>query len=168
MQGMNNMQLKPILLDKFWLILSDTNEKIGALSFKDATFSVIANGSVAKVGSKEELLEAFGIDLFQNVVATEDKSESITYISGYPAFVANAVAVEPKEAELKDIPVFVKSKESTVMFAAGYYCIKFPKLTMPATTPKVQTLVKYGFLGPYKTQQEMNFHLQKARAAKSA
>lgn len=161
------MKLKPILTDKFWLILSDTNEKIGALSFKDATFTVIASGSVANAGSKEELLEAFGIDLFQNVVESTEKEEAITYINGFPAFVVNAVPVKVDEPNLKDVPVFVKTKESTVMFAAGYYCIKFPKLTMPATTPKVQTLVKYGFLGPYKTQQEMNFHLQKARAVKS-
>lgn len=159
------MKLKSIT-DNFWIILSATNEKIGTLSEDNGQYNVIVNGDTAKVGSKDELIAALGVDLFQDVVKAEKETESVSYINGYPAFIAGAVPKKLEEPELVNIPAFTKHKESNVVFAAGYYCIKFPKQTMPASSPKIQTLTKYGFLGPFKTQQEMNFHLQKARAAK--
>lgn len=161
------MKLKQIT-ENFWIILSSTNEKIGTLSEHNGRYNVIVNGSSANVESKADLEAALGIDLFENVVKEQKTSEAITYINGYPAFISGAIAKKAPESTLADIPTFVKHNESSIMFAAGYYCIKFPKQVMPATTPKVQTLMKYGFLGPYKTQQEMNFHLQKARAIKNS
>lgn len=158
------MKLKQIL-ETFWIILSSTNEKIGTLSENNGKYTVIVDGEVVKIASKDELLASLGSELFQNVVAPE-VTESVCYIDGYPAFIAGAVPKKLEDPELKNIPAFTKHKESNVVFAAGYYCIKFPKQTMPASSPKVQTLTKYGFLGPFKTQQEMNFHLQKARATK--
>lgn len=160
------MKLKSIT-DNFWIILSATNEKIGTLSEYNGQYNVIVNGDAAKVGSKDELIAALGVDLFQDIVKTEKETESVSYINGYPAFITGAVPKKTEDGSLADVPTFVKHSESSVIFAAGYYCIKFPKQVMPATAPKALTLMKYGFLGPFKTQQEMNFHLQKARAIKN-
>lgn len=157
------MKLKAIS-EKFWIILSSTNEKIGTLSeSKEGKFTVIVNGSTGVINSKEELITSLGTDLFKDVEVNEAAKE-LVFIDGYPTFITGAVK---KECEIAGIPAFAKQIDSNVIFAAGYYCIKFPKQTMPATTPKVQTLVKYGYLGPFKTQQEMNFHLQKHRAIKT-
>lgn len=164
MPGTNKMKLK-LISDKFWIILSATNEKIGTLSESiTGKYTVIVNGSVGTIDSKEELIASLGTNLFDDVIVTK-KEDSMSFIDGYPTFVSGAVK---KSSDLTNIPTFVKQVDSNVIFAAGYYCIKFPKQVMPATTPKIQTLVKYGYLGPFKTQQEMNFHLQKARSAKSS
>ena len=47
-----------------------------------------------------------------------------------------------------------------VYYAAGYYCINFEKGWKQANGPKLATLLKYGFTGPYKTEMEMRQQLR--------
>jgi hypothetical protein len=62
----------------------------------------------------------------------------------------------------KKLPLFTKSKKSKSLYCAGYYIIKFEKGWVRSFCPKMLTLDRYPFKGPFRTQLEMKQELANA------
>ena len=62
------------------------------------------------------------------------------------------------------LPLFTKSNTSKSLFCAGYYLIKFNKLWLKSMCPKLITLERYEYQGPFKTEAEMKQALTVANA----
>lgn len=60
----------------------------------------------------------------------------------------------------KRLPVFTKSSKSKSFFCAGYYLIKFNLKWVKAYCPKLITLNRYPYQGPFTTAEEMQLHLK--------
>ena len=52
-------------------------------------------------------------------------------------------------------PVYTKSNKSKSFFCAGYYVVKLNECWTEAFCPKLISLNRYPFYGPYKTQEGM-------------
>jgi hypothetical protein len=55
----------------------------------------------------------------------------------------------------KKLPLFTKSGDSKSLYCAGYYVIKFDKGWVKSFCPKLITLQRYPYQGPFKTEIEM-------------
>ena len=55
----------------------------------------------------------------------------------------------------KKLPLFTKSKDSKSLYCAGYYVIRFEKGWVKSFCPKLITLQRYQYKGPFKTDLEM-------------
>ena len=55
----------------------------------------------------------------------------------------------------KRLPIYAKSTKSKSQYCAGYYVIKFRKGWVKSFCPKLITLDRYPFHGPFKTEVEM-------------
>jgi len=55
----------------------------------------------------------------------------------------------------KKLPLFTKSKDSKSLYCAGYYTIRFEKGWVKSFCPKLITLQRYEYQGPFKTDLEM-------------
>ena len=55
----------------------------------------------------------------------------------------------------KKLPLFTKSNASKSLYCAGYYVIKFNKGWVKSFCPKVITLERNEYKGPFKTEFEM-------------
>ena len=64
----------------------------------------------------------------------------------------------------KSLPLFTKSIKSKSLYCAGYYIIHFDKGWVKSFCPKLITLEKYDFCGPFKNKIEMKDALGKANA----
>ncbi len=64
-----------------------------------------------------------------------------------------------EETVKKKLPLFAKSDKSKSQYCAGYYIIKFRKGWVKSFCPKLITLERYPFHGPYKTSEEMKIAL---------
>ena len=62
----------------------------------------------------------------------------------------------------KKLPLFTKSKKSKSLYCAGYYIIKFEKGWVRSFCPKLVTLEKYPYKGPFKTEFTMRQELSNA------
>ena len=60
------------------------------------------------------------------------------------------------------LPIYSKTPKSTSMYAAGYYIIKFEKGWVKSFCPKVITLQRYPYQGPFTTELEMRKQLSNA------
>ena len=63
------------------------------------------------------------------------------------------------------LPIFTKGKKSKSFFCAGYYIIKFNNGWVKSYCPKLITLNRYPYAGPYDTAEEMQERLRIANGA---
>ena len=100
--------------------------------------------------------------MFETVVepAVETGDKKDYFINGYPVDFDC-----PNEVVLKGnrLPLFSKKPSSEVYYSAGYYCLDFPRNSMPAFCPKLSTLETYSYAGPFKSEMEMRSELHKRR-----
>jgi hypothetical protein len=59
----------------------------------------------------------------------------------------------------RKIPMFTKSELSKSMYCAGYYIIQFDKGWVKSFCPKLITIERYEFKGPFKTENELRQEL---------
>lgn len=58
------------------------------------------------------------------------------------------------------LPIFTKGTKSKSFFCAGYYIVQFNNGWVKSYCPKLITLNRYPYQGPYKTQEEMQEQLR--------
>jgi len=145
-----NVTSKIIVPNKEWLI-RDSDKKIGSISKIKKGFQIWKKGNSTKVKNLEELKENIGIDILPNnnyqTVTLQEKT-----IYGFPC---SSTPYDPVYNLKKKLPIFTKSLKSKSHFCAGYYAIKFQKGWVRSFCPKLITLERYPFEGPFKTEQDL-------------
>ena len=63
------------------------------------------------------------------------------------------------------LPIFTKGSKSKSFFCAGYYIVKFNNGWVKSYCPKLITLNRYPYAGPYDSAEEMQEHLRIANGA---
>jgi hypothetical protein len=63
----------------------------------------------------------------------------------------------------KKLPLFTKSNQSKSLFCAGHYIIKFPKNWVRSFCPKLITVERYSYYGPFKSEEEAKEALSHAK-----
>jgi hypothetical protein len=158
------VKLKP-LSEKSWLVLSDNGlNKIAILSEQKEKFILIAKDVKTTFDTKDEVSGFFNVgDIFDKIVIEEEKKTDAEYfVKGYPVDFDDPYEADPDD-KLSELPLYTKSESSEVYYAAGYYCLKFPKGWLPSFCPKLATLDKYEYQGPFKLEREMKSVLAKLR-----
>ena len=61
----------------------------------------------------------------------------------------------------RKLPLFTKSVKSKSLYCAGYYIIRFEKGWVKSFCPKLITIERYDFKGPFKTEIEMRQELSR-------
>jgi hypothetical protein len=63
----------------------------------------------------------------------------------------------------RKIPLFTKSEKSKSVYCAGYYVVKFDKGWVKSFCPKLITLERNDFKGPFKTELEAREELGRVK-----
>lgn len=147
---------KPVLDNKFW-ILEDNGQKVGTIRSNE-------NGVTLTVGTKNqtfkelsELQQKIKVDFTgKEIVKKETKEHEV---HGY------ACKTKPHNPiyDLKrKLPLYTKTSDSQSFFCAGYYVIHWEDGNhSPAYCPKLITLSRYTYDGPFKTKLEMQETLRR-------
>tara|TARA_B100000929_G_scaffold280613_1_gene258744 strand:- start:726 stop:1211 length:486 start_codon:yes stop_codon:yes gene_type:complete len=145
-----------------WLVITDTNEKVGLLSEQRDKLKFIAKAANAEFRDKEDVSEFFEQpDLFQTVIEVKSNSEEKEYfVNGFPVKTGEAHEVKDKSIETQ-LPIYSKSENSDSYYVAGYFCLNFNEAGWThAFCPRYKTLDKYEWKGPFKTEDEMKAELR--------
>ena len=152
---------KSIIDDKFWIIEED-GAKIGTLRRNENRFMLSSSRGDRLFDKKDDLTSAFGEQFFSpKTVTLPTNNTQGCDARGYPT------SCVPYNAMLdvkKKLPIFSKSKSSKSLFCAGYYIIKFEKGWVKSFCPKLITLDRYEFKGPFKTELEMRQQLSNVKS----
>lgn len=153
------IQLKEITNNSWLVITEKEQEKIGLLSeSRNGTFTLLSKSGKAKFENEKEVTSFFEENIFDNVIVTALITETNFTVKGYPVDFDHPFEADSEDT-VSNLPLYTKTKTSKVYHCAGYYCIKFPKGWTSSFSPKLSTLQKYKYNGPWKTEMEMKSNL---------
>lgn len=149
---MTEIHAKPIIDNKFWIVEKD-GEKYATLRKNEDNRFVMSNESGIQIyNTKDSLTKKFGKNFFVVKIIKESEDNAPNEIHGFPS------SIVPHNAMFdirKKLPLFTKSQDSKSLYCAGYYVIRFPKGWVKSFCPKLITLQRYTYHGPFKTELEM-------------
>ena len=155
-----NIKAKPIVDGKFWLV-EDNGTKVGLLQKKENNKYLLSSSTGETYFSKkDELVKQFGKDFFQISQNTNLTHTEIRDVYGYPT---SCHPFNPLYNVQRKLPLFTKSGASKSLYCAGYYIIKFDKGWVRSFCPKLITVERYPFKGPFKTEVEMKQAINNVR-----
>ena len=149
-----------VMKGKFWIIY-ENEVKIGTVrSIATKSSSSEAYEYYDQRTNEKKILnsmkELFKVSTRDNVAV---KEESVL-IAGYDSGTSKAFPAGMQDS----IPLFKKTQNAKSLYAAGYYIVKFHGMGWQwAKAPKLSTLTKYIYRGPYYTEWEMMQDLKKQR-----
>jgi hypothetical protein len=156
-----NLKAKPIVDGKFWIVEQD-GERVGTLHKKENNkFMLSSKDGEAYFNKKDELTKQFGKDFFQVSDKVKIVHEEIRDVYNYPT---SCRPYNPLFNVQRKLPLFTKSEDSKSLYCAGYYTIKFDKGWVKSFCPKLITIERYPYKGPFKSEIEMKQVLSNAKS----
>lgn len=144
------VRAKEILKDKFWIV-ENNGEKIGTLSKEDEGYMLSGNGNIRVYSSHEELDSEFGAN-FLTAKITQSNDVKENSVHGFPTRTTPYNSMFDIQRKL---PLFTKSEKSKSVYCAGYYLVKFNVTWLKSFCPKLITIERNQYQGPFKTELEM-------------
>jgi hypothetical protein len=144
------MKAKTIVENKFWVLEEDNGDKVGTISFKNNVVTAIIKDKSQVFSNLDELSAKYNITF--NKRAKPAKTEISTEVYDYPTAHTPYNALWHVERKL---PIYTKTNKSNSYHCAGYYIIRFDHGWVKSFSPKLITLQRYEFKGPFKTKFEM-------------
>lgn len=146
------LHAKPIIENKFWVVEKDGNRYATLRKDEEDRF-VMSNSTGIKIfETKKSLTDQFGKDFFVAKIVKESNDAQESEVHGYATSV---VPHNPLYDIKRKLPLFTKSEDSKSLYCAGHYIIKFEKGWVKSFCPKLITLQRYDYKGPYKTETEL-------------
>lgn len=152
---MTSLVAKTIITNKFWVVENNGSQV--------ATIQAAAGGVVYV--NKDELRENFvSIKLLKdkyNITFSKAKERKIPMVSsnsvdGYPC---DSVPYNALLNVSKKLPVYTKTEKSKSLYAAGHYVVTVNLSIVILYCPKLITLNRYEFIGPFVTQKKAKEYL---------
>lgn len=144
------MTAKVLVPNKSWII-TGRQGKVATVNKEKRGYSLTSHGQKYQAHDLTEIKERFGITL-PDAATIKEKPAIKKEIYGFPV---KSRPHSPLWNIKKKLPIYAKSTKSKSLYCAGYYVIKFPKLWAKAFCPKLITLERYPYLGPFKTESEV-------------
>ena len=163
----DQVQLQKIS-DDAWIV-NDADKRVGILhkTVQDK-FTYLDKTETILFDTKEDVQEAFKNQfLFEEGVDLDVTQPATFYIKGFAVDYPNPVPIDHSHPDyMEEIPLFAKTDNSTVYYAAGWYAINFEKGWKHGHGPKYTTLTTYGYEGPFKTEMECRARLKQLNKEK--
>lgn len=152
-----SIKAKEVLKNKFWIVESQ-GEKVGTISYNDEKFILSTGQSNTFHENHRSIQKTLGAKVdWQALEITEIQPEKV--IHGYDT---SCIPFNEIFDVKRKLPLFTKSAKSKSLYCAGYYIIKFDKGWVKSFCPKLITIERYDYKGPFKTELEMRQELSRA------
>ena len=142
---------KPVIDKQFWILQQD-NEKIGNVeACQDGGFQVRVNDTVQQYKSIKMVTQLHNI-----VFEQPPKAHKKTVTNDVHGYEAQSRAHNPIWDVKHRLPLYTKNRKSKSWFAAGWYQVQRGRNWKIVRDPKLITLQRYKYNGPFHTQEEAN------------
>ena len=159
---MTELKATPVVKNKFWIVERD-GEKIATIqAIDEGGFSYVHDDVREKFSTVKAIKNKLDIEFLTpaRAKATIVKSlQNTNEVYGWPT---NFKPYNVLYDVSKKLPIFTKSAKSKSYFCAGYYTVKFNNTWTRAYCPKLITLQRYEYQGPFHTKEQMLEELRKA------
>jgi hypothetical protein len=150
---------KTVLQDKFWIV-ENQGQRVATISYNDDQYRLNTKEETLVFNSLRTLKRKFNFDI--EFSSAETKQQQIDQlVHGYPC---SSIPYNKLYDIKRKLPLFTKSHKSKSIYCAGYYIIRFDKGWVKSFCPKLITLERYLYHGPFKTEIEMRQELSNANS----
>ena len=122
-------------------------------------------GNAIPFNDLADIKSAIGIAMFEESIKKVKKDIAGPSEWAIYDFPCKSKPFEPLYNVHKKLPLYTKRAKSKSQHCAGHYIIKFRKGWVKSFCPKLITLERYPFMGPWKTEEESKIELKKANQA---
>lgn len=153
---MSSLKLQKIS-NEAWIVIQN-GEKLGLLNQNvQQRYTFVDKSRVIEFNTKDDLESFFGEDnIFRKEDVTPIVKSGTFYIKGYVVSYDSPVPVDVDDPAYRpDLPLFKKTEIGNVHYCAGWYAINFDQAWKAGNCPKLVTLMKYGYHGPFKDQSQV-------------
>lgn len=145
---------KSVYKNKYWIV-EDDGERVASILSSPGGVTLVHKGKRLRFSSLKTLSDRYDIVVDKTKPAKQVTERNEVY--GYPCeHKANNILWDVKHK----LPIFTKGNKSKSFFCAGYYIVQFNNGWVKSYCPKLITLNRYPYQGPFKTQEEMQEHLR--------
>ena len=138
---------KPVIADRYW-ILKKGNHKVGEIEVGEDGVVVKIQNTVQRYTTIKMLGRDTGIEFAPAETSTINQgNQAYGYDTGAPVF---NVLWDVKHK----LPLFTKEDKSKSWFAAGWYRVKQHRTWKTVQNPKLITLQRYTYQGPFYTKEQ--------------
>jgi hypothetical protein len=142
---------KPIVKDQFYILTQD-DKKVGNIEATGDGFAVRINNKVMPFKTMAMIRKQVDIE-FPAVGNRPNKEPASYQVQGYPS---GSKVYNPIWNVQHKLPLFTKNNKSRSWYAAGWYQVKQRRTWAIVQSPKLITLERYPYQGPFYTKEEAN------------
>jgi len=145
------LEAKQLVPNKFWIV-QNYGQKVGTLQKNKEGYVLVTHKDKIHFENVEKIYDAFGKDFFEHTTTKKIKDSKVMEVHGFPT---STQAWNPLLDVQNNLPLYSKSRKSKSLYCAGYYTIRFAKGWVKSFCPKLITLQRYDYKGPFTTELEM-------------
>jgi hypothetical protein len=139
---------KTVVPNQYWILRED-DEKVGNIQATDSGFQVKLKNQVQNFKSVRMIRQRVGVD-FEPAVKTAKPAQDEVY-----GFRTGCKAYNGIYEVRRQLPLFTKTRKSKSWYAAGWYNVQLNKQWQAVQNPKLITLQRYPYTGPFHSQDEI-------------
>jgi hypothetical protein len=139
---------KPIIDKQYW-ILQDGSQKVGNIEACVGGYQVKINNQIAQFKTIRMAAQRVNIQ-FESVAKSNKPKTATNLVHGYPA---KGQVYNPMWDLHQRLPIYAKTAKSKSWFAAGWYRVKQGKTWVTMQDPKLITIQRYPYQGPFHTRE---------------
>ena len=154
------MLAKPVVKNKFWVVTDDDGDQIATIQklINRKGVMLVSDSKRTEYPSIKVLGEKHNIKIGRTV--SKPAAEPSDSVYGYPA---DGDVFNTVYDVQRGLPLYTKIEASKSFFCAGYYIISFSGAWVKNFCPKLLTLDRNDFKGPFHTEMEMKDRLAEMR-----
>ena len=138
------------VVDKQYWILKENDRKVGNVEACDGGYQVKINNQIAQFKTIKLAARNANIEFGPALKIIKPKT-NIDQIYDYPV---TGRVYNPVWNVAQQLPVYTKTSKSKSWFAAGWYNVRKGRHWRTVLAPKLITLQRYPYQGPFYTQEE--------------
>ena len=148
---MTELIAKPVVKNKMWIVENGGIKVGNIMAVEEGGVVYIHNDQREMFPSIKLLSKEYNIE-FVKAEKPKRVKQDVYEVYGFPT---NSAPNNEVLDVQRYLPIYTKGTKSKSFFCAGYYIIKFSSTWVRAYCPKLITLNRYEYQGPFKTQERM-------------
>ena len=140
---------KPVIDKQFWILKKD-NQKVGNIQATNTGYQITIDNKVASYKTIPMLCRKEHIEI-EKPVETKPVAKNIVH-----GFSVSGKVFNPLWNVQLKLPLFTREEKSKSWYAAGWYNVKQHRKWKAVQNPKLITLERYSYQGPFHTKEEAN------------
>jgi hypothetical protein len=142
---------KTVIPNQFW-ILKQNDRKVGNIEAGADGFSVKIGSKVSSYKTINTIKQKIAI-AFEPIVRNVQHNKVENTVHGFPTSDTAHNAIYDVKHQ---VPLWTREPRSKSWYAAGWYCVKQGRTWTTELCPKLITLQRYPYRGPFYTEEQAN------------